>query len=460
MRYLRLVLLGLVASGALLVLLGRPEASGAIQAGPEVPLVTVTVTKTDDTADGTCDADCSLREAIIALKPSIPPSPIGTIILPAGTYTLGIPGTNEDQGLTGDLDIRWDVSIIGEGADSTIIDGAMLDRVFHVTGPINVEISGVTIRNGNAGPTGPVESPDLFIFDGGGLLFQAAGPSTLTDVIVTGNFAEGFGGGIANEAFDNLTLINSTISLNEATGGGGGIYIDGTATLTNSTVSDNEAADSGGGISNSHELTLTNSTVSDNTAATGGGISNSGELTLTNATVSGNTATDAGGGVNNEDGTLTLKDTIVANNASDDCSGGTTSAGYNLDSDGTCGLAAAGDISSGDPLLGPLADNGGPTLTHALLAGSPAIDTASDDCPPPITDQRGVTRPQGPACDIGAYELEVAAAPTPTPSAAELPAGGDGPAGGSSFLWLALVIGGLGAMSSGLILARVFRQTR
>ena len=81
MRHLRLVLVGLVASGALLVLLGQPEASGAIQAEPEVPLVTVTVTKTDDTADGACDADCSLREAIIALKPSIPPSPIGTIIL-------------------------------------------------------------------------------------------------------------------------------------------------------------------------------------------------------------------------------------------------------------------------------------------------------------------------------------------------------------------------------------------
>ncbi len=355
--------------------------------------------------------------------------------MPAGTYTLNIPGTNEDQGLTGDLDIRWDVSIIGEGADSTIIDGAMLDRVFHVTGPINVEISGVTIRNGNAGPTGPVESPDLFIFDGGGLLFQAAGPSTLTDVIVTGNFAEGFGGGIANEAFDNLTLINSTISLNEATGGGGGIYIDGTATLTNSNVSGN-------------------------TAGSGGGVFNDGTAELTSSTVSGNTAGSGGGIRNDSDATATLKNAIVANSSPDDCSGGTTSAGYNLDSDGTCGLAAAGDISSSDPLLGPLADNGGPTQTHALLAGSPAIDTASDDCPPPITDQRGVTRPQGPACDIGAYEVEVAAAPTPTPSAAELPAGGGGPAGGSSFLWLALVIGGLGAMSSGLILARVFRQTR
>ncbi len=157
------------------------------------------------------------------------------------------------------------------------------------------------------------------------------------------------------------------------------------ATLTDSTVSDNEAVDSGGGISNSRELTLTNSTVS------------------------GNTADDYGGGIGNNVGTASLKNTIVANNTAaidNDCTGMINSNGYNLDSDGTCNLTGPGDLPNTNPNLGPLADNGGSTQNHALLAGSPAIDAGSPDCPPPATDQRGVVRPQGVACDIGAFELK------------------------------------------------------
>ncbi|NIO68304.1 MAG: hypothetical protein GTN71_04430, partial [Anaerolineae bacterium] len=98
-----------------------------------------------------------------------------------------------------------------------------------------------------------------------------------------------------------------------------------------------------------------------------------------------------------------LQNTIVAYNGTANCSGGLTSNGYNLDSGNTCGFSATGDQQNTDPLLGPLADNGGDTLTHALLGGSPAIDKGT--CVAGITtDQRGVTRPQGDDCDMGAYE--------------------------------------------------------
>jgi hypothetical protein len=89
-----------------------------------------------------------------------------------------------------------------------------------------------------------------------------------------------------------------------------------------------------------------------------------------------------------------------------------TSEGHNLEDTDTCGLTGPGDLRNTDPKLGPLADNGGLTQTQALLPGSPAIDAGSTDCPPPATDQRGVSRPQGPACDIGAFELESSPADT------------------------------------------------
>lgn len=147
----------------------------------------------------------------------------------------------------------------------------------------------------------------------------------------------------------------------------------------------------------------------------GGGIYNGGTLTVTHSTFSGNSAiSNPGGGIFN-DGTLNLTNTILANNTvgpvENDCEPGTLNAsGVNLVKDGLCGSSFPAGT---DPNLGPLADNGGPTQTFALLLGSPAIDAVPDtSCPPPATDQRGVTRPQdgngdGSAfCDIGAYELQ------------------------------------------------------
>jgi CSLREA domain-containing protein len=334
------------------------------------PLV---VSKTADTADGACDiTDCSLREAIIAANAA---PGADTITLPAGTYTLTIGGTGEDGAATGDLDIAGGASgaltINGAGAPTTIIHGDGLDRVFQVQSDATVSMSGVTIENGSGTNVG------------------------------AGIFSSGA-----------LTIDRSTIRGNNAiTNNGGGILNQGPLTITNSTISGNTAGSNGGGIYNAFDgsVTLTNSTVSGNTAAlSAGGIYNSGPgaTSLTNVTVSGNSA-GAAGGIRKDSGSITLQNTIVANSTSgDNCLGGITSNGHNLDSGTSCALAGGGDLSSTDPLLGPLALNApGTTRTHALLPGSPAVDAgANAGCP--ATDQRGVARPLGVACDIGAYEVD------------------------------------------------------
>src|SRR5215213_10115112 len=175
-------------------------------------------------------------------------------------------------------------------------------------------------------------------------------------------------------------------------------------TLNNLTVANGRADNAGGGILNLGTLEVNSSTISGNRAGTdNGGIGNAsaGTLTVNNSTISGNSANNNGGGIGNGS-TATLNNTIVANNEGGNCAGlPVTDDGGNLEWPGNdCGFAL-----SADPLLGPLADNGGPTQTHALQPDSPAIDAAVE-CPPPATDQRGVSRPQGDACDIGSFELE------------------------------------------------------
>jgi hypothetical protein len=306
------------------------------------------------------------------------------------------------------------------------------------------------------------------LFGGGGL--ANFGMLTVTHSTVTGNSAD-FGGGLYNNSNSMLTLTASTVQSNKAIAGGGGLSNDGTMTLTTTTVHDNDAVFSGGGLYNYGRLTLTTTTVRDNAAAFGGGLySYSGgpvtiiastishnaaglggglysafsTLLLTNTTLSGNTATGAGGGLYQTSGKLTLTHSTLSGNATDafggglyvdygaltlthsivaknpdggDCRdlyGAISSQGYNLDSDGSCQLTASTDQPSTDPLLGPLQDNGGPTLTHALLPGSPAIDAipwGTNGCGTTVvSDQRWQARPQplGGACDIGAYEVVVA----------------------------------------------------
>ena len=186
---------------------------------------------------------------------------------------------------------------------------------------------------------------------------------------------------------------------------GGGIdNVGGTLTVSSSTFAGNRAGYYGGGIENSGTLTVSNSTFAGNNAHDGGGIDNRRTATVSNSTFADNSASWLGGGGIYNAKTMTLRNTIVAKSAAGgNCAGTITDGGGNLSyPDATCpGIY-------GDPLLGPLQDNGGPTQTMALLSGSAAIDAANDAicAAPPVNnlDQRGITRPYGPHCDIGAYE--------------------------------------------------------
>jgi len=236
--------------------------------------------------------------------------------------------------------------------------------------------------------------------------------------IANGSVATGptGGGGIYLRAGGTLTVTNSTFSGNSTINNGGGIFQNGgTLIITNSTFSGNSAASGGGIASGSGTTTITNSTFSGNSATggTGGGIDIGGSTTtITNSTFSGNSATSGtGGGITQVAGTVTLRNTIVANSIlSGNCDGTIVNGGNNIDDGITCGWGSiSGSMSSTNPLLGTLANNGGSTQTFALLTGSPAINTGNDsECTnPPINglDQRGITRPVGSHCDIGSYEL-------------------------------------------------------
>jgi uncharacterized repeat protein (TIGR01451 family) len=259
--------------------------------------------------------------------------------------------------------------------------------------------------------------------NGGGIYIQA-GTVTIETSTITGNTAHNGGGGIYSVS--TLTVNDSTIDGNTATfGGGGGIYNVGSAlTVENSTISGNTAP-AGGGIEDNAGGTfmLTNSTIAGNTASSGGGIFDlfGAPETLNYSTIVGNSASSSGGGIFNffnlSGAAETLNGSLVARNQGGNCvvSSGPPSSildgGYNLEDRASCGFSTANNsLSNTDPLLDPngLADNGGPTQTIAPLPGSPAIDaipTGVNGCGTTITaDQRGVSRPQGPGCDIGAFE--------------------------------------------------------
>ncbi|MCH8853382.1 MAG: right-handed parallel beta-helix repeat-containing protein, partial [Planctomycetes bacterium] len=246
----------------------------------------------------------------------------------------------------------------------------------------------------------------------GGILNAVSGTAVLINSLVGGNSAGQHGAGIYITGHGLATLIDSTVSGNFAGLSAGGIWTYGELILTNSNVSGNFADTDGGGIliAFAGTVTMTNSSISGNFAGDdGGGIWNFSTLTMASSSVSGNTAGGfLGGGIfNTKFGTVTIVNSILANstNAADcDNFGVVIDAGYNIVEDGTC--ISAPTSFSGDPMLGPLQDNGGPTMTHALLEGSPAIDAIPvGDCVVD-TDQRGIPRPQGDGCDIGSYEVE------------------------------------------------------
>lgn len=367
--------------------------------------VTIVVNTLEDELND--DEDCSLREAIRAanLDSEVDACPAGSgndiIELPAGVFSLTVAGSNEDQGLTGDLDISTDMQIYGNGSTSTTIRSDVLDRVFHITGPVEVELAGLSIEQGDG------------VDEGGGI--YNAGVLTLTQILVNDNESVYYGGGIYNTALGSLTVLTSTVSQNNVTDipaagcMGGGIYSEGTLVVQASSLIDNSAY-CAGGINNLGVMTMTNSTVSGNFAAFAGGMQTIGDAYLINATVAYNEARDAFATDGGLSGQATLVNTIVAHNLGGNCDVAVDSEGHNIDSEDSCGLDQLSDFVNTDPLIGPLGDNGGETMTHALLTGSPAID-AGDDSACPTTDQRGFTRQSDgngdgvTECDIGAYEV-------------------------------------------------------
>jgi predicted outer membrane repeat protein len=261
----------------------------------------------------------------------------------------------------------------------------------------------------------------------------------ITDCTISGN---SYYGGIHAEGAPNLTVSNSTISGNSANAGfpagdrGGGIYGAARVSVENSTISGNSAATNGGGIYGV-ATEIVNSTISGNSAGTsGGGIYEFAEsLHVTNSTITGNSAPSGGGiysGIFGDD-VVEISNTILNAGALGEnifSDGGTvTSLGYNLSSDDGGGyLTGPGDQINTDPLLGPLQDNGGPTFTHALLTGSPAIDAGDPGFRSPPYDQRGCPfdRVFNGRIDIGSFETQpphrpCAAKPRPRPIPAPRP---------------------------------------
>jgi len=281
---------------------------------------------------------------------------------------------------------------------------------------------------------------------GGGAIGNRA-TLTVSNCTISGNSAS-FGGGLANRAFNQdatLTATNCTISGNSVSTSGGGVGNiadsggSGTVTIANSTISGNSVNGSGGGISNLAlndsmvTLTTTNCTISGNLANVGGGIYNEAvyaagdaTLTITNTTSSGNSANYNGGGISNfgKAAGLELGSTIFNAGSSGEnifnSAGMIISHGYNLSSDNGGGhLTGPGDQINTDPVLGSLQDNGGPTFTHALLPGSPAIDTGDPNfTPPPFYDQRGsgFDRVVNGRIDVGSFEIQLTPTPTSTPT--------------------------------------------
>jgi hypothetical protein len=383
--------------------------------GNVLPAATIVVTNTNDSGPG------SLRQVLAAANDGDTIDATGV----SGTILL----------TSGELQITHNVIINGPGAENLAVNGSATFTVFENLAS-NVTISGLTITNGN----------------GGGIV-NRIGALTLSASIVVGNVGTD-GGGIFNEATNRLTTVtitNSTISDNSAIGNGGGIFTQGlggevTLTVSNSTISGNSATGNGGGIFSgaagleagaSSTVVVSNSTLSGNsTASDGGAIYNAAgrhsdaSLFVNSCTISGNSATGAGGGININNNLgiagLELGGTILNAGSSGENifnNGGTvTSLGYNVSSDNGGGvLTGPGDQINTDPMLGPLQDNGGPTFTHALLPGSPAINAGDPSfTPPPFYDQRGpgFDRVVNGRIDIGSFEVQ-GPTPTPTPTPTE-----------------------------------------
>lgn len=352
---------------------------------------TYTVNSTADPGVGVCDlSECTLREAISAANATSSDDVIefdlsvfsgpSTITLTIGQLSIGAINSGK-------------LTINGPGADILSVSGNDAYRVFQINEGFELEIHGLTITRG-------------FEFFGAGIFSLYHSKLSLIDSTVSGNHSSG-GAGAGICIFDSADtyILNSTIKDNSGVGGpGGGIYAENTV--------------------NAGKLYVANSTISGNSGSSGGGIRTENvDLDLRNSTLSGNSAVGANlyaSPFSTTPGSVTIYNSILANGVSGpDCIFTEGSQGllisYSLIEDGSCSVAnGVNGNKTGDPLLGPLEDNGGPTLTHALLPGSPAIDSGSNSLAvdavgsPLNTDQRGTgfLRIVNNTVDMGAFEFQ------------------------------------------------------
>ena len=389
--------------------------------------------------------DCSLRGAVIASNSSA-----DTIQLQAGTYTLTRAGSGGQEGdpSVGDLDLTASRTVIG--VSGTIIDAqAVNDRAFEIIGGGTFRFTSLEVRGGRA--------LEFLVNDSGGGISNANRDATviLTGVTLRGNTgANGgglysFGPAIVNGCLitenassgitaDNLTITDSTISANKSAG----INTNGTGQVTRCTIANNEwhgirakyaetwtivdstiSGNAGDGVEwlddEGDTLTIVNSTISDNT---GSGLlaASAPAVRVTNCTIVRNQRGVRSTISESVPAVVNFVNSLIADNGVDCFSsiGLLVSDGFNLDSDGTCAEQAT-DITAADPRIGPLANNGGPTQTVALLSDSPAINDGNDALAPE-TDQRGFGRSG--VSDIGAFEFGGSGpSPTPSPTASPTP---------------------------------------
>ncbi len=477
---LAVLLVLLIATGPSLAATITVTSTSGGTGGPDCTLRDAITAANTDAAVGGCAAGSGAD--VIEL-------PAGATITLTEADNAGLQGANGLPLITSEITLNGNGATIERDAglacnlDETTDAGEF--RIAFVDNGADLTLNDVTLRNGCAdgdplgfaGDGGAVlvwTSASLSIDNGtisgnrasgmgGGLAASGADAVTLTQTAVTGNSAAGFsGGGGIRFAGVTLTVEDSVISGNQVTGGiGGGLTLDaGLGTLlrtalagnsasshaggaynfdrlriVQSTISGNTTGGSGGGVLSTNiatELLVLNSTISGNSASTGGGIWNASAMQIGYSTLTENAASSDAGGLNiniNAQGqTLEILNSIVAgNSAGGDCGGAVnllTVLGENLDGDGSC---TGFSVQNADPMLAPLGNYGGPTLTHALYDGSPAIDLvpagSCEDFDEATLDedQRGVSRPQDgdgdsvALCDIGAYEQDAPLSPPPPP---------------------------------------------
>lgn len=318
------------------------------------PAAAFTVNSTDDTSDGLCNpGHCSLREAILAANSL--PGPDTILFTIPDSATIQLATDTQLPPITDDLTITGSGQTVAAGGQS---------RVFEIAPETAVSLSRLTIRDGS-----------LIGQNGAGIL--NLGHLTITETTLTLNSSDSYDGlaGAIYNGSGRLDVIRSTFTLNTSGFGAASIWNEsGTVFVENSTFSDNDTASGIGGIRSVRGTVIINhSTFYDNFSV-------------------GNSSYD----IYNDDTALSLTNSILASGCENN--NPLTLNVNNIIRDGACQAAF-----SSDPMLGPLQNYGGPTQTHTLMVGSPAVDNGHPGyCPD--TDQRGVSRPDGPACDIGAFE--------------------------------------------------------